>query len=136
LSEVAFMTLGILFMGCGVAGLGAVTYAAAQQHEIAGTLNTLLYVALTCAVIGFAFLTPSAQALISRRTDADHQGEILGVNQSASAMARIIGPIVFLPLFKATASHLLPYAFGAAVLLIMLPVMPRIARSGGEGASG
>jgi hypothetical protein len=51
-----------------------------------------LFVALTSAVVGFAFLTPSAQALISRRTSADRQGEILGVNQSASAMARIPVP--------------------------------------------
>ena len=51
------------------------------------------------AVAGFAFLTPSAQALISRRTDPEQQGEILGVNQSASAMARILGAVFGLTLY-------------------------------------
>src|SRR5438128_2563982 len=77
---------------------------------------------------GFAFLTPSAQALVSRRSPPDPQGEILGVNQSASAMARILGPVCGLALYKATPSHLLPYAFGAALLLLMLPLIPRIRR--------
>jgi MFS family permease len=146
-SEVTFMTLGILFMAGGVGGLGAVTFFGAQaqpnggvgdqteanpadalQHSPSGTLLTGLTLALTLSVIGFAFVTPSAQALVSRRTDADQQGEILGVNQSASAMARILGPILGVTLYKSTETHLLPYAFGAALLLIMLPMMPRIRR--------
>jgi predicted MFS family arabinose efflux permease len=93
-----------------------------------GPLKIALYVALTAAVVGFAFLTPSAQALISRRTAADRQGEILGVNQSASAMARILGPIFGVTLYKATDSHLLPYVAGAALLVLMLPMLPRIRR--------
>lgn len=95
---------------------------------IAPHITTLLFIGLTCAVVGYAFLTPSAQALISRRTDADHQGEVLGVSQSAGSMARILGPLTFLPLFGATDNHLLPYVFGAAVLFVMLPLMPRVAR--------
>jgi MFS family permease len=73
-------------------------------------------------------LTPSAQALVSRRSDPEKQGEILGVNQSASAMARILGPALGPPLYKWTTSHLLPYAFGAGLLLAMLPLIPRIRR--------
>jgi MFS family permease len=80
--------------------------------------------------VGFAFLTPSAQALVSRRTDADRQGEVLGVNQSAAAMARILGPILGVTLYKSTADHLLPYLFGAVILLVMLPMIPRIRRAG------
>jgi MFS family permease len=87
-----------------------------------------MLVSMTLAVIGFAFLTPSAQALISRRTDAAKQGEVLGVNQSAAALARILGPIFGLTLYALTPTHLLPYAFGAALLLLMLPLLPRIRR--------
>ena len=94
-----------------------------------GVLVAFLFGALTAAVVGFAFLTPSAQALISRRTSADRQGEILGVNQSASAMARILGPVLGLALYKATDSHLLPYAAGALLLVLMLPMLPRIKAS-------
>jgi MFS family permease len=94
----------------------------------------LLFIGLTAAVVGFAFLTPSAQALISRRTPADRQGEILGVNQSSAAMARILGPALGLPLYLLTPSHLLPYAFGAAVLLLMLPMLLLVRRGGTESA--
>jgi hypothetical protein len=95
-----------------------------------GTLWACLLVSLALAVVGFALLTPSAQALISRRTDPARQGEVLGVNQSASAMARILGPIFGLSLYFLTPTHLLPYVFGAALLLLMLPLIPRIRRGG------
>jgi MFS family permease len=88
----------------------------------------LLLVALATAVVGFAFLTPSAQALVSRRSSPTQQGEILGVNQSASALARILGPMFGLTLYKFTDTHLLPYVFGAGLLVLMLPLMPRIRR--------
>jgi MFS family permease len=91
-------------------------------------LIAFLFIALTAAVIGFAFMTPSAQALISRRTSSERQGEILGVNQSASAMARILGPIFGLTLYMSTATHLLPYIAGAILLVSMLPMLPRIRR--------
>ena len=95
---------------------------------------TLLFAGLTAAVIGFAFLTPSAQALISRRTPSDRQGEILGVNQSSAAMARILAPVLGLSLYKLTENHLLPYALGAAVLFAMLPMLWLVKR-GGEAVS-
>jgi MFS family permease len=128
LSEVTFMTIGILLMGLGVAGLGS----AAVAHNIGSAGRELLLpgmlASMTVAVIGFAFLTPSVQALISRRSDPERQGEILGVNQSASALARILGPFVGLSLYKLEASHLWPYAFGAVLLLLMLPLLPRLRR--------
>ena len=93
-------------------------------------LVAFLFIAITAAVVGFAFLTPSAHALISRRTSSDRQGEILGVNQSASAMARILGPVFGLSLYMSTPSHLLPYIAGAVLLLLMLPMLPRIRRGG------
>ncbi len=83
---------------------------------------------LALAVVGFAFVTPSAQALISRRADEHRQGEILGVNQSASALARILGPILGLTLYELSATHMLPYLFGGGLLLLMLPLIPRIRR--------
>ena len=83
-----------------------------------------MLVSMSVAVIGFAFLTPSAQALVSRRSDPAKQGEILGVNQSAASLARILGPIFGLSLYKLTPSHLLPYLFGAAFLAGMLPLLP------------
>ena len=124
LSEVTFMAIGLVLMASGVGALGGVTFLASQGSP----LLWLLFLALTFAVVGFAFLTPSAQALISRRTDANQQGEILGVNQSASAMVRILGPILGVTLYKSTTTHLLPYVFAAILLLVMLPMIPRLRR--------
>ena len=122
------MGLGISLMAAGLLFLGGVNWLALYAGLPFGVLLALLMLALAVAVVGFAFLTPSAQALISRRTDADRQGEILGVNQSASAMARILGPVCGLILYQLTATHLLPYLFGALLLLGMLPLLPRIRR--------
>lgn len=81
---------------------------------------------MTVAVIGFALLTPSVQALISRRSDPQRQGEVLGVNQSAAALARILGPFVGLSLFDVLPSHILPYAFGAVLLALVFVFSLRI----------
>jgi MFS family permease len=129
-TEPTFMAVGISLMGLGVLSLGAVSATAAAGGLGYSALLTWLMASLTVAVVGFAFLTPSAQALISRRTDAEKQGEILGVNQSASALARILGPILGVSLYMATSNHLLPYVFGAVLLLLMLPLMPRVRRGG------
>jgi DHA1 family tetracycline resistance protein-like MFS transporter len=126
-TEPTFMLLGILFMALGLLGLGLVTLTARGDWPKA-LIMVLVFVSLAWAVAGFAFLTPSAQALISRRTDQNQQGEILGVNQSASALARIVGPPVGITLYKLTDPPVLPYVFGAALLLLMLPMMPRIRR--------
>jgi DHA1 family tetracycline resistance protein-like MFS transporter len=126
LSEVTFMTLGISLMALGLVLLGGVTWL--RDTLPWGAVLAAMLVSMTLAVIGFAFLTPSAQALVSRRSDPAKQGEILGVNQSAASLARILGPIFGLSLYKLTPSHLLPYLFGAALLLAMLPLLPRIRR--------
>ena len=42
---------------------------------------------------------PASIALISRRSDPARQGSILGVAQSISSLARILGPMTALPLF-------------------------------------
>jgi MFS family permease len=133
-SEVAFMAAGMALMGLGVGCLGLVQWLAAGGHTGFYTLLAIHLSSLTVAVVGFAFLTPSAQALVSRRSDPARQGEVLGVNQSASALARILGPILGLTLYFATATHLLPYLFGAALLLMMLPLIPVIRRGGAPEA--
>jgi MFS family permease len=132
LHEETFIAIGISLMGLGMAGLGAATWMADQQAGFGLVLDTML-ISLAIAVTGFAFLTPSVQALISRRSDPAKQGEVLGVNQSASAMARILGPFVGLTLYKLDSSHLLPYGVGACLILVMLPLLPAIRRGRAVG---
>lgn len=134
LSEITFMAIGIVFMALGVVMLGSISFSVSAGLTET-TAHTLLFVALTAAVVGFAFLTPSAQALISRRTPDDRQGEVLGINQSSSAMARIIGPILGMTLYTSTEGHLLPYFFGGAIIIIMLPILPLIRRGGTEDSA-
>ncbi|HWC90854.1 MAG TPA: MFS transporter [Pirellulales bacterium] len=58
----------------------------------------VLMLSLAIIVSGFAFITPSLNALISRRSDPARQGSILGVAQSISSLARILGPMFAVPL--------------------------------------
>jgi MFS transporter, DHA1 family, tetracycline resistance protein len=133
-SEPTFMAAGITLMGLGVLSLGSVTWTADQLgvESVPAWLFLWTFASLTLAVVGFALLTPSAQALVSRRSDPERQGEVLGVNQSAASMARILGPIFGLTLYGLTSGHLLPYLFGGALLLAMLPLIPMIRRGGME----
>ena len=62
--------------------------------------TTMLYVALTIVVGGFAFITPSLNSLLSRRSDPKRQGAILGIGQSTSSLARIVGAGLGIPLLK------------------------------------
>jgi multidrug resistance protein len=58
-----------------------------------GETTGAFYVALACLGAGFGMAGAAMTGLVSRRTAADRQGRVLGLTQSASAMARIVGPI-------------------------------------------
>ncbi len=87
------------------AGLAAVAWAAGAA---AGTLSEpegrvalwRLFSVLPISVAGFSALNPSLQSLLSLYSASDQQGEVLGLGQSLSALARIIGPLVGIPLLK------------------------------------
>jgi MFS family permease len=117
--EVRFLRLGLVLMAVGLAGAVGVLLVRRGTETIEGLLPLALAV-MTLAVMGFAFLTPSVQSLISRRGDPTRQGEILGVNQSASALARILGPFMGVSLFFTTPGHELPYVCGAVLLTFVL----------------
>ena len=91
---------------------------------------TLLFVVLPIAVIGFSAVTPSLQALLSLRTAAEKQGEILGLGQSMSALARIAGPVIGMRMFHKLHVEW-PYWVGAAMMGVGL-VLVALQR-GGEG---
>ena len=76
----------------------------------------LLLAAMAVEVLGFAFVNPSLQSLISRRSDPNQQGGILGLAQSATSLARILGPVFGLRLFKQSPAY--PY-YGAAALMVL-----------------
>jgi MFS family permease len=96
---IALMLAGLIVMGAAIT-TDALTFVevpladSTTRTELATSSLVLVLGMLAVAVSGFAFLTPSAQALVSRRTSALRQGEVLGVNQAASAIARILGPLM------------------------------------------
>ncbi|MBX7167247.1 MAG: MFS transporter [Pirellulales bacterium] len=88
----------------------------------------LLLVALTIEITGFAMITPSLNSLISRRTDPAKQGGILGINQSAAALARIFGPMLGVMLFFQ--GVVLPFWVAAALMVVSLVLVLAGVRSG------
>ncbi len=90
----------------------------------------LLMVALAIEVTGFAFITPSINSLISRRSDPTKQGGILGIGQSISSLSRIVGPLIGIPLFYQAAVW--PYWMGAFLMLLALILITMAVRSGGD----
>ena len=89
----------------------------------------LVMIASGIEVSGFAFMTPSLQSLISRRSDPAKQGGILGVSQGVSALARIIGPLVAVPLFT-NVSHTSPYFASIGLMVLGLAALLIGARGG------
>ena len=104
LGERRLVVIGTLAMALGFGMLFFVTH-----------LGTLL-VAVGIIAIGNGLNTPSLSALISQCADADRQGSVLGVSQSAGALARILGPIAGTAVL--VLGPAMPYVSGGLVLLI------------------
>ncbi|MCS7167361.1 MAG: MFS transporter [Gemmatales bacterium] len=110
LGELALVRLGI--------GLMLSALALMVVWSAGGALMITLG-ALALAVSGFACCTPSLQALVSRGSEPMHQGQILGVNQSAASLSRILGPLLGNALYGPKhGSHQLPY-YAAGLLLLV-----------------
>jgi len=88
----------------------------------------LLMVASAVEVTGFALMTPSLQSLISRRSDPAKQGGILGVSQSTSSLARVVGPLIAVPLFFE--SPPLPYWTAIGIMAVSTVIFVVYARHG------
>ncbi len=77
--------------------------------------KTVLFVAAALIALGSGLCSPSLPAFASRRASATTQGMTLGTLQSASALARALGPIVGGALY-ATIDPRAPYLVGAVGL--------------------
>jgi MFS transporter, DHA1 family, tetracycline resistance protein len=128
LSETVLLGAGVTAMALGLTGLAAVGYLGAESDRAA--VLTLLFVSLTVSVTGFSFLNPSVQTLISKRSDPTRQGEYLGVNQSAAALARVFGPACGPYLFNLGArlglNDALPYVTATLLMAAVLLALPRV----------
>ena len=102
----------------------------------AGSVSVLFF-ALSVIVIGFAFMQPNLNALLSRRSDPAQQGMILGVGQSVNSLARIFGAGLGIPMLQ---YHLtLPHYVAAGLMtlgLLLVVIAARTGRDYGTAASG
>ena len=129
LPEWRLLAAGVALMLVGMAALAGVAAGVTGRSVVAGDgdpLRWAFYASAGLVVVGFAFINPSVSALISRRADADRQGEVLGVNQSFASLARIIGPVMGMSLFSLHASRALPYAAAMLLLLVVAVLVPRL----------
>jgi MFS family permease len=78
----------------------------------------LLYVAAMIYSIGSNTVMPTGLSLISQNTEPSEQGSILGINQSLSSLARVLGPISGGFLFQHV-GHVWPFISGAAVMTVV-----------------
>jgi MFS family permease len=102
--EVALLKVGLLLLASGLALVSQVTSVG------------LLYAFVPVTVVGFAFVTPSLSSLVSLRTPASTQGEVLGIYQSGLSLARIVGPLAGNALQDVGLA--LPYLVGAGALAL------------------
>jgi len=94
-------------------GLGLLAGGAACLPQ--ATTVAILIAPLTAMAIGFAIGSPSLIAWISRRSPADRQGELLGLAQSTSALARVAGPGIGGLLFDHV-DHAAPFQIAAVLI--------------------
>jgi MFS family permease len=83
--------------------------------------KAIFYTALVLCVVGFSYVTPSLQSLLSLITPADRQGVVLGLGQSANALARIAGPFFGIWLFLKSTP--LAYGVSSGIMLVGLVVV-------------
>ena len=144
--------IGFAFMGIGVLGAycqGVVTGTLVRRHGEARVLTAGLasmWIGMVfqfasptwhVAMVGFAFVCfgqsicfPCLTALISQATPSDRQGEVLGLNMSNMALARIGGPVFAGQMFSlvnpgaafvVTAILIIPASFMALQIMKRMP---------------
>jgi DHA1 family tetracycline resistance protein-like MFS transporter len=80
-----------------------------------------MIVALLFMVVGAGISNPSLTALVADSAHEDRRGEALGIQQSASALARVIGP----PLAGLVFDHVgigAPFTFGALIYVLAIGI--------------
>ena len=94
-------------------GLAIIAVTLALQPLRLGPAHTVVLLAFT--VFGQALALPNVSALISRTTSARRQGAMLGLNMSAGALARAVGPAAGGALFSVVGPDAPLYAAAVVV---------------------
>jgi DHA1 family tetracycline resistance protein-like MFS transporter len=124
--EARLVTAGAAVIGLGLLGLPF-------APGLPGVLAICGFLAL-----GMGMLNPSITSLISREAGADERGGVMGVAQSGSSLARILGPAVAGLAFTGFGRNA-PYYLGALVMAGVVALtlrVPRVAGLNRVGAPG
>ena len=99
-------------------GLVIMTFALAAIPLVGQTGSFLLLVVALAPFMasGSAIMMPSKNSLLSRSVPSNEQGAVMGLNQSASALGRVIGPTFAGVLFDL--NHEYPFYVGAALMVV------------------
>ena len=84
-------------------------------------LNYHAYLSMALIAFGLGLFMPTISTLIVNIVTEDRRGWVLGVNQSVSSLARIIGPAIAGILFEIYGKNS-PYIFGGIILILFLIV--------------
>ena len=97
---------------------------------VVGTAATApaLLLGLVLIGIGYGGSIPSVLALLSRATDPERQGAVLGLGQSVGSLARVLSPAIAGKLLDVRLA--LPYLAGAALILVAAAFTARLAQPG------
>jgi MFS transporter, DHA1 family, tetracycline resistance protein len=109
-AAVVLMSLGFALQGLSV-GLGVAMFVVASIVTSAGT----------------ALHMPSVSSYISRRVGPEVQGATLGLMQSAGALARASGPLLWGLLYDGLGPRV-PFYIAAAAIALLLLAVPRLPR--------
>lgn len=91
--------------------------AVAMSPAVLGGSVAVLVAGMATIALGSGLVNPSLSALVSRLGPADGQGSLLGVLQSAGALARVFGPAAGGVLYQSIGPRA-PYAAAAAGMLV------------------
>lgn len=123
--EKKLLTTGLLMKGVGLAGI-------ALSGEV-----WALAISVTFLGLGTGFINPALSGSISLLTPEDQQGGVMGVNQSLSALGRIVGPILG-GWFYRDLTHQAPFWAASLIvgvsLVIALSIFKRLPSKAQEAA--
>ena len=86
----------------------------------------VLLAGLVLVGVGYGGAVPSILGLLSRETDPERQGAVLGIGQSVGSLARVIGPTMAGALFDVRLA--LPYLAGALLIAAGAALTARLAQ--------
>lgn len=108
--RVKWPPLRLLRAGVPIAAAGLVTFVLARTQP-------WLIVAMAIQGLGQALAAPGVTAALSLGVDEEEQGAVAGLNSSAQALARTVGPVLGTGLYELKPEY--PYGFGAMLLVVV-----------------